>query len=275
MKTILDPLCYNNTGTPANSTKPEMILPTKHGFRLQVNDGSYFAGALEKKQSYEDVETAMVARLVRPGDFCVDAGCYVGYYACLMAQLGAQVLAIDANPAMYEVAKFNVELNRYQDRVQVLHAALADREYEASFHLPSQFDDGWGSLAAADGLGRGEIHVPTQLLSTLLQQHSGRIRLIKMDIEGAELLALRGLEDRIQDVDFLLVECIDIPSRLWLGSSASGISDFLVKKHGFRPWRYRKARWPFQKSKWEEVPTATSRRDHSYLFVNSAVAMLS
>jgi FkbM family methyltransferase len=250
-----------------------MILPTKHGFRLKVNEGSYFAGALEKTQSYEDVETTLVARLVRSGDFCVDAGCYVGYYACLMAQLGARVLAVDANPVMYEIAKFNVELNRYQDRVQVLHAALADREYDAKFHLPSKFDDGWGSLASADGQGRGDIQVPARLLSSLLEEHVGRIRLIKMDIEGAELLALHGLGDRIQDVDFLLVECIDIPSRMWLGSSASGIGDFLVQQHGFRAWRYHKPWWPLRKSKWKQVRTATSRRDHSYLFINPAVAM--
>jgi FkbM family methyltransferase len=249
-----------------------MILPTRHGFNLKVNEGSYFAGALAKTRSYEDVETSLVARLVRSGDFCVDAGCYVGYYACLMAQLGARVLAVDANPVMYEMAKFNVALNHYENRVQVLHAALADREYEATFHLPSQFDDGWGSLAAADGPGRGDIQVPAQLLSTLLKEHLGRIRLIKMDIEGAELLALHGLGDRIQDVDFLLVECIDIPSRMWLGSSASGISDFLVQQHGFRAWRYRKAWWPYQKSRWKQVRTATSRRDHSHLFINSAVA---
>jgi FkbM family methyltransferase len=250
-----------------------VILPTKHGFSLKVNEGTYFAGVLEKTQSYEEVETSLVARLVRSGDFCVDAGCYVGFYACLMAQLGARVLAVDANPGMYETTKFNVALNRHEDRVQVLHAALADGEYDAKFHLPSQFDDGWGSLAAADGPGHGDIQVPARLLSALLKPHAGRIRLIKMDIEGAELLALRGLGDRIQDVDFLLVECIDIPSRMWLGSSASGINDFLVQQHGFQAWRYQKAWWPLRKSRWKPVRTATSRRDHSYLFVNPAVAM--
>jgi FkbM family methyltransferase len=249
-----------------------MILPTKHGFSLKVNEGSYFAGVLQKTQSYEDVETSLVARLVRPGDFCIDAGCYVGFYACLMAQRGARVLAVDANPAMYEIAKFNVALNHYEDRVQVLHAALADGEHEATFHLPSQFDDGWGSLAAADRPGGGDVQVPTRLLKTLLKEHAGRIRLLKMDIEGAELLALRGLGDRIEDVDFLLVECIDIPSRLWLGSSASGISEFLIQQHRFHAWRYRKPWWPFQKPRWKQVRAASSRRDHSYLFVNPAVS---
>jgi FkbM family methyltransferase len=249
-----------------------MILPTKHGFQLQVNQGSYFASVLEKTQSYEEVETSLVARLVRSGDFCIDAGCYVGYYACLMAQLGARVLAIDANPAMVEAAKSNVKLNAYGDRVQVVHAALADREYEATFHLPSQFDDGWGSLAAADADGQGTIRVQTQLLSALLGDYIGRIRLIKMDIEGSELLALRGLGDRIPDVDFFLVECTDVPSRMWLGSSSSGISDLLVRQHGFRAWRYQKSSWPYRKSKWKQVRAVTSRRDHSYLFVNPTVA---
>jgi len=249
-----------------------MILPTKHGFSLKVNEGSYFVGVLQKTQSYENVETSLVARLVRPGDFCIDAGCYVGFYACLMAQRGARVLAVDANPAMYEIAKFNVALNHYEDRVQVLHAALADGEHEATFHLPSQFDDGWGSLAAADRPGGGDVQVPTRLLKTLLKEHAGRIRLLKMDIEGAELLALRGLGDRIEDVDFLLVECIDIPSRLWLGSSASGISEFLIQQHRFHAWRYRKPWWPFQKPRWKQVRAASSRRDHSYLFVNPAVS---
>lgn len=248
-----------------------MILPTKYGFKLKVNEGSYFAGELQRRQSYEDAENSLVAGLVRSGDFCVDAGCHVGYYSCLMAQLGARVLAVDANPVMYETAQFNVALNRYEDRIQVLHAALADREYDAKFHLPSQYDDGWGSLAAADGPGRGEIQVPARLLSNLLKEHGGRIRFIKMDIEGSELLALRGLGDRIQDVDFLLVECTDVPTRMWLGSSASGISDFLVRQNGFRAWRYRKSLWPYRKPKWKQVRRVVSRRDHSYLFVNPAL----
>ncbi len=249
-----------------------MILPTKHGFQLQVNQGSYFASVLEKSQSYEDVETSLVTQLVRSGDCCVDAGCYVGYYACLMAHLGARVLAVDANPAMVDAAKFNARLNGYEDLIQVAHAALADREYEATFHLPSQFDDGWGSLAAADGDGRGDIQVPAQLFSELLRDHIGRIRLIKMDIEGSELLALRGLGDRIPDVDFFLVECTDVPSRMWLGSSTSGISDLLLRQHGFQAWRYQKSWWPHKNPSWKQVRRVVSRRDHSYLFVNPAVA---
>jgi len=59
------------------------------------------AGALT-----DELETRLILRLAQPhtGEKALDVGTGTGHFACLLHELGLDVTAIDASPAMYEVA---------------------------------------------------------------------------------------------------------------------------------------------------------------------------
>lgn len=240
------------------------IVHTVHGFDLQVSPPSFFGQVLQQHHNWEAPETELVKRLVRPGDFCIDAGAYIGYYTLLMAKCGAEVLSIEANPRLFDllsgnVGKFMTDV-RPDARIHVVGAAVHDINGQASFHLPSQYDDGWGSLAAADS-DNGLCLVPTQRLDTF---EFDNVRLIKMDVEGSELQALMGLGSKINKVDYLLIECVDITKRMHYGSSAAGVGQYLQAR-GFRPWL------PDGGGNWCPVNAVQSIAQYNHLFTHPRI----
>ena len=226
--------------TTATDLGPDVVdIPTAHGFNLYCYRQSYMAQALRANGDYEPADTALVKSLVTPGAVCIDAGAHVGYYSCLMAKLGASVIAFEPNPRIYPLLVAN--LDRVSPAVGNMWRAhclaLSDSSDESvTYHLPSEFDDGWGSLAAPDERALGQRLQDMRIFTS-------RIRLLKMDVEGNEVPALRGLGVAIELVDHVLVECIDIPRRMTVtGSTVVGI-DNLLQAVGMRPREYAEGQW--------------------------------
>jgi protein-L-isoaspartate(D-aspartate) O-methyltransferase len=57
---------------------------------------------------------------VRPGHRVLDVGCGSGYQAAVLAELGARVFGIERIPELAEVARSNLRVTRYDDRVSVV-----------------------------------------------------------------------------------------------------------------------------------------------------------
>jgi FkbM family methyltransferase len=218
-----------------------MLIPTKYGFSIEVNPESYFAQHVSESGGYEEAESRLILSMIGPGDICVDAGANVGYFSMLMASKGATVIAIEPNPEIIPILARN--LDRCQVSTTLFPHALHEVDSTADFYMPSDFDDGWGSLAAAD---RGDlsrkITVSTRRLDTLLDfRPQLKIKLLKLDVEGAEVPALRGLGDMRECVEHILVECIDIPSRTArIASTVNGINVLLA---GWNVKRYKLGQW--------------------------------
>jgi FkbM family methyltransferase len=238
-----------------------MIVETKYGFSLRVGDGSYIGAQIKQYGVWEQAETERVRQLIRPGDLTVDAGAHVGYYSCLMAKCGARVLAFEPNPKLHTLLVQNCQ-EWHWPSVAAHQLALSDVDGEADFYLPSGYDDGFGSLGAADRDDRSHsIRVQTRRLDGFLPL--GRIRLVKIDVEGAEALVIRGLGASFTDVDYFLIECIDRARRLeLLGSSVAVINALLA---GFRIYEFAAS------GGWKQVSEAHSSAGPSVLFENPVV----
>src|SRR5262249_11250838 len=118
----------------------------------------------------------------------------------------------------------NVALNRAAN-VVVRGEALADAPGEATFFLGPQNHRGTSSLRALPA-NSGEIRVRKARLDDLLPLGT-RVHLVKIDVEGAEYLVLRGMEACLRrDQPDLIVEVTDEYLR-GLGHSAEGLCEFL------------------------------------------------
>jgi hypothetical protein len=93
------------------------------------------------------------------------------------------------------------------------------------------------------------------------------VRLLKLDVEGAEEIVLRGLGRFLADhvIDFILAECYDERLRL-LNSSAERVGA-LLQSAGYVCWEYGKE----TPSGWSKAAQVRSRGDCNYLFVSPAV----
>jgi FkbM family methyltransferase len=144
--------------------------------------------------AYEPGETALFQRIVQPGMVVFDVGAHGGYYTLIAARaVGAagQVVAFEPDPANRALLLRNVAANGYRN-VTVVPAAVSDRRGAARLYA------GWGN--AGDhrvydtGDGRRWTDVASVTLDGFLDEGGvTRVDVIKMDIQGAEGAALRGM----------------------------------------------------------------------------------
>ncbi len=133
---------------------------------------------------------------LNPGDTFVDAGANIGFFSVLASRLvgpKGKVVAIEMMPETAARLRHHLALNHCTNAVVVEHA-LSERGGEIVRATSSAKKFGQASIAAgvADNAERSIVHeVETVTLDAALTD-CGAIALIKMDLEGAELLALRG-----------------------------------------------------------------------------------
>jgi FkbM family methyltransferase len=145
--------------------------------------------------TWEPEVVEVIERVVCPGQLAVDVGGHVGYFTLLLAkQVGplGQVVAFEPNPEIFETLKENVALNGYGN-VTLEKKAVADRPGEVELMLSSGSPfEGIDSIISDPGPGR-RIRVPTVTLDDYFAHISRPVGFVKIDIEGAETLALSGM----------------------------------------------------------------------------------
>jgi FkbM family methyltransferase len=160
------------------------------------------------------------------GGCFVDAGANIGFYTVLAAKrVGAEgkVIAIEMMPDTAAILRQHVRLNRL-DNVEIVEKALSDRDgSQITAHVP----EGKYGQASIAGLARGRaVTVETATLDAVLKD-TPSISLMKMDLEGAEELALKGALQCLARTDAVIFES-------WASEAAVG--DMLVEQ-GFVIWR--------------------------------------
>jgi len=132
---------------------------------------------------------------LRPGDVFVDAGANIGYDALLAAgRVGAhgRVVAIEASTRTFALLQRNLALNA-ADNVRAVKAAVADRAGTLELYEQDAGNIGAATTLASRGGTRLETVDALPLTSILTTDEIARLRLLKMDIEGAEPAILRAI----------------------------------------------------------------------------------
>lgn len=137
-------------------------------------------------ECYEKEEIEAFCSFVTPGCTVLDVGANIGLYSLLAAKRGARVFAVEADPRNAAMLRHHVKLNGLQKQVTILEVAAAEAERTISlFRHPLN----WGE---SNILGRGRLagDVTGRTLDSL---DLPPLDICKMDIEGAELMALLGM----------------------------------------------------------------------------------
>jgi FkbM family methyltransferase len=166
-------------------------------FECNVRSGTdrevFFTG------SYEPPETMLIRRLVAPMGTFVDVGANWGYFSLIMAEhVGSmgRVVAIEADPRIHAILERNFSLNDLP-QVRAIHAAaVAESGLLSLVGFDEESSDNWGTSRIAGGSGPASVsfEVPARSLDDVLDESGlDTVDLVKMDIEGAEFLALAGM----------------------------------------------------------------------------------
>ncbi len=124
---------------------------------------------------------------IRPEDWVVDAGACEGFFTHYALMRGARVLVIEPVPVLAQALARTFEAEIQSGRVRILWGAIGDQPGELKLRVSQ---DALYISALDPG---GDTLVPVYTLDSLLErQIVPAINFVKMDIEGQEVVAIRG-----------------------------------------------------------------------------------
>jgi FkbM family methyltransferase len=157
----------------------------------------------------------------------VDVGANIGHLSLLASGRvgpGGRVLAVEANPQTASILRKNVERNGASN-VTVVEVACCATRGTAKFFMSS--DCGKSSLSSDNAESKHCVDVPCDALDNVVTTGKvDSIDVVKIDVEGAELQVLTGMEHVLKK--FHPVVVIEVKSTLLasFGGAPSEVEDF-------------------------------------------------
>jgi FkbM family methyltransferase len=154
---------------------------------------------LFRDRSFEPVELELLRQHIRPDDICIDVGANIGIFTVLMARWAPQghVHAFEPMEHSASVLRLNLELNAIANAT--LHTAvLSDQVGEVSFAVAT--DGAYSSMRhTARKAQQATVTVQSNRLDAFIATLERPPGVLKIDVEGAELLVLRGGAEILRD----------------------------------------------------------------------------
>jgi FkbM family methyltransferase len=191
------------------------ILPAPLAYRLkQTKPAQYLfkllmrhseARYLNLSSTHEPEVQALLKRIVRPGQTCVDVGANVGYITLLLARLvdsTGQVIAFEAHPANSAILHQNLSSYKLAAHIKVENMAVSDGSCETVRLFPGRNHASaeW-NIVGHDVEGQ-ETKAELEVRAISLDQYfsTGPVDFVKIDVEGAEAQVLAGMKRILRDL---------------------------------------------------------------------------
>ena len=171
------------------------VARTRYGFRIAGDQSLIMPRCIYWFGEWEPPLSDWIRRALRPGDVFVDVGANFGWFTLLAARAvapGGSVVAVEASPDTARRLEEALALN-HVDNVRVVQAAAAAHEGTLPIYRAVWNDAEDSTVPAAGKQPAGEVRAGP-LPALLTDDELRRARVIKIDVEGAELDVLRGLQ---------------------------------------------------------------------------------
>jgi FkbM family methyltransferase len=163
-----------------------------------------FIHAFENRVPYEVETSLFLARILHAGDTFIDFGAHIGYFSCIAAlAVGptGRVISVEPNKENLTYLSNHKKINHF-DHITIYPHVMWDKIEEKTFYENLDNDGGhalWDvakhdfntKSALEPRLHKVTTSTGDEMIETLKIDVS-KIKLIKMDVEGAELAVMRG-----------------------------------------------------------------------------------
>lgn len=215
----------------------EFFMDLDSGFVADNSIGWY----LQRGIPPEPEVAHLMMRVVQEGDMVIDAGANVGFFTLLLSQCvgeSGKVLAIEPGANNLPKLISNIAQNKLRQNIVICPFMLAAQSGMAQFHL--SHDTGINAAWQADHtISTSEIET-----TKLDCQCDETPRLIKLDIEGSEMEALKGAEKLLQRHPPFVIAELNVGALKAMGTSPEdlrqfmfmrGYEMFVLSEHGMLP----------------------------------------
>ena len=160
------------------------------GHIIRLDSGDSLGASLAE---HEPQIRRLLKENIKQGDTVIDIGANIGYHTLLMAKLvgdAGRVYAFEPEKENFELLKKNIERNGYQN-VVLVNKGLGEKEEALTLYINPKNKAGHSVFHQHSHWGRQEIEITT--LDNFLPKNT-KVDFIKMDIEGAEYVAIKGMK---------------------------------------------------------------------------------
>ena len=144
---------------------------------------------------YEPLKQKFIEKYAQ--GICVDLGAHIGLYTVLLSRQATQVIAFEPTSYTRNVLKQTIALNGCTN-VLIREEAIAD------VSIKKRFYDTGDKVSNANSFA--PIGNPTSVQTISLDELNLKIDFLKVDIEGAELLALKGAAKSLKFLKYMTLE---------------------------------------------------------------------
>jgi len=212
-----------------------ITLQSSSGAVIQINPNDLIGQLICTNGAYEPQSLQLATRLMQPGGTFLDVGSNFGLYTFTVGMLsGVKCLAIDASPHAFVQLTRNANLNPSAS-VTMVNIAVGSESGFVQLETPSSDNLGSTRVNTAQ-LNKlfGHFTSCLQLRDVLKWADVKNIKLMKIDIEGAEYNAFLGL---FGEAGFYPENIImEYNVQLGLPDSALEKCEKLLRHHGYAPW---------------------------------------
>jgi FkbM family methyltransferase len=196
-----------NRSAPTGLVEVKIAAGDLAGYTILLDmqlDKDYWLG------TYEPELQAALRELVPAGAIIFDVGANIGYISLLLAKAAGRtgkVFAFEALQSNVEQLRRNVALNAMEAQVTVIDRAVTQASGLVHFlvHASSGMGKAAGS-AGREGIYQAELTVPgISLDEFVFGQGNPLPQVIKMDIEGGEVMALPGMRRVLNEAHPLMM----------------------------------------------------------------------
>ena len=209
--------CQARLGSPLGDGLDglDLVLPIGDcQFRVPAGDQS-LVPYLVKDRQWEPMIIRYLETLLGPSDIFADVGANLGYYTVMLSPLVKEIVAFEPVKMSYDYCKTNIELNQ-RNNVVLHNLGLWHLETDLEMTVDR-------SSLMTSHIGKGEtVHCVT------LDQLNIRPTVIKIDIEGAEALALEGMRQTLESSHPIVVMELNRPALARYGADMVDVWNFFA-----------------------------------------------
>jgi FkbM family methyltransferase len=214
------------------------------GMTMLLDPYEELGGTVLAFGSYEQATVREFERHIPAGGTVIDVGAHLGWYSLKAAKAAGpkgHVIAVEPNRETLIGLRGNIRASGAAPVVAVVPVACSDSETALTFYAAPHRNTGESSLSAANASQEGAIAasypVRARRLDDIVREAGvTRVDAIKIDVEGAEFLVLKGASetlDRYRPV--VVVELVDRQLKA-MGSSVEEVMAFM-RSHGYAQGR--------------------------------------
>jgi len=156
------------------------------------------------KNIYEVQGIRVLNEILKKGDVFIDVGANLGYFSLIAAQIignNGAVYAFDINKASIENIEKNKKYNNLFN-IETFHFAVTNRDGEINI-LKERVPNPFASILCPSE--KKSVNLRSISLDSFCVNKKIKPKVIKIDVEGAELLVLRGMKDLLINENLIVL----------------------------------------------------------------------